>query len=88
MAKLCQFNHVQKFIISYKGLDQLISLLNIFQDNLIRVNFTKTSQASDITGVKATNKLGEKLAKDSLIEERIDLINMKIKETNFLSVNY
>lgn len=83
MAKLCQFNHVQKFIISYKGLDQLISLLNIFQDNLIRVNFTKTSQASDITGVKATNKLGEKLAKDSLIEERIDLINMKIKETNF-----
>lgn len=82
ISKLTQYEHVQKFLLFYKGLEKLVKLLKTFQENLIRINFTK-SAAGNVSGVKASNKLGEKLENEKLIESRIDKETLKIKETNF-----
>ncbi|KAL3241316.1 Ctr86p [Nakaseomyces bracarensis] len=82
LSKLSQYEHVQKFVLFYKGLEKLVTLLQTFQDNLIRVNFSKTA-GGNVSAVKASNKLGEKLESENLIQSRIDSSKFKIKETNF-----
>ncbi|CCD26616.1 Ctr86p NDAI_0I00470 [Naumovozyma dairenensis CBS 421] len=82
ICSLTKYEHVQKFILFYKGLEELISLLGLLQKELIRVNFFKDKK-TNTTDIKTTNGMGEKVSDTSLIRRRVDYDNYKVKSTNF-----
>lgn len=82
ISKLAQFEHVRKFVIFYKGLERLISLLYTFQKNLVRVNFQKDKVGST-DQVKTTDSYGYKIDDQTKLSQRIDYQSGTIKLTNF-----
>lgn len=81
ISTLSQYEHVQKFLLSYNGLEKLISLLHTLQENLIRINFFKDNSGK-VKEFKTSNTSGEKV-KDELRARRVDYETFKIKSTNF-----
>ncbi|CCF60318.1 hypothetical protein KAFR_0J02540 [Kazachstania africana CBS 2517] len=82
LSVLSQYEHVQKFLLHYKGLEILINMLKLFQDNLLRVNFNKDKFGS-VKDVRTTDALGTKVNDVDKLETRVDYDNFKIKPTNF-----
>lgn len=82
MSTLAQYDHVQKFLLSYGALEILIGLLRVLQDNLVRINFYKNPNGT-IKGLKTTDGLGSELSDKQLLSERIDYSNFHIRATNF-----
>lgn len=82
IATLSQYEHVQKYILSYNGLEKVLTLLRLLQDNLVRINFHKGANGS-IKELKTTNSLGEKITDQKLLNERVDSGSYQIKPTNF-----
>ena len=82
ISKLCQYEHVQKFLIFYKGLEKLITLFQVLQNNLIRINFHKENRGK-INELKTTKPYGEKVTDTQLLHKRVDYTNNNIKSTNF-----
>ncbi|SCU89145.1 LADA_0E13916g1_1 [Lachancea dasiensis] len=82
LATLAKFEHVRKFLLSYNGLELLVSLLHVFQTNLLRVNVLKQTTKNS-SSFKITNGRGEKVWDEALIQSRLDLTNGAIKPTNF-----
>ena len=58
---LSQFEYVQKFILSYDGLEKLVSLFATLQENLIRVNFSKDNNNKAIKGAQLSTSNGESI---------------------------
>lgn len=82
ISSLCKYEHVHQYLLSYDGLETLVSLLKILEDNLIRINFYKSTNGS-IKSIKATNSKGEKIIDQQILSQRIDLTNYQILSTNF-----
>ncbi|CCH61939.1 hypothetical protein TBLA_0F04060 [Henningerozyma blattae CBS 6284] len=82
MSSLVHFEHVQKFLLSYNGLEELISLLEVFQNNLIRINFFKDKDGK-LKELKSTNSMGAKIDNSKLLYSRIDYKTNTILPTNF-----
>lgn len=82
ISTLAQYDQVQKYLISYGGLEVLIELLRALQNKLIRINFYKNPNGT-VKGLKTTDALGSKLTDEQLLSERIDYKNYSIKATNF-----
>lgn len=82
LSTLVQFEHVQKYILSYNGLERLLTLLQVLQDNLVRINFHKSANGS-VKNLKTTNSLGEKITDQKLLNQRVDSGSYRIKPTNF-----
>lgn len=82
ISTLSQFEHVRKFIISYKGVELLVKLLHVLQQNLLRVNMLKQG-GNGIQNMKVTNMNGEKITSQTILHSRIDFETGKIKSTNF-----
>lgn len=82
ISKLGQYEHVQKYMLHYGGLEALVSLLAVLQNNLIRINFYKNPNGS-IKGLKTTDSVGEKILNDALLHKRVDYNSYRIKPTNF-----
>ncbi|QLL31079.1 hypothetical protein HG536_0A08960 [Torulaspora globosa] len=82
MSTLAQYDHVQKFLLSYGALEILIRLLRALQNNLVRINFYKNPNGT-IKGLKTTDGLGSELTDEQLLSKRIDYSNFHIKATNF-----
>ncbi|QLQ81317.1 hypothetical protein HG537_0F00780 [Torulaspora globosa] len=82
ISTLAQYDHVQKFLLSYGASEILIGLLRVLQNNLVRINFYKNPNGT-IKGLKTTDSLGSELSDEQLLNERIDYNNFHIKATNF-----
>ncbi|EDO18780.1 hypothetical protein Kpol_1028p55 [Vanderwaltozyma polyspora DSM 70294] len=82
MSKLSEYEHVQKFILFYQGLEKLIELFRILQENLIKINFHKDNKGN-IKDIKSTNSLGDKITSSELLNNRVDYKHQAIKATNF-----
>ena len=80
---LSQFEYVQKFILSYDGLEKLLSLFATLQENLIRVNFSKDNNNKAIKGAQLSTSNGESIKNTNNLSKRVDYENFKIKSTNF-----
>ena len=80
---LSQFEYVQKFILSYDGLEKLVSLFATLQENLIRVNFSKDNNNEAIKGAKLSTSSGESIKNTNNLSKRVDYENFKIRSTNF-----
>lgn len=84
ICSLCKYEHVQKFILHYEGVEKLISLLHVLQKHLFRINFQKDNKKGSINReVKTTNELGDKITDITLLEKRVDYDNFKVRSTNF-----
>lgn len=81
-SSLCKYEYVHQYLLSYNGLDTLISLLQVLQANLLRINFYKSSNGS-IKSLKASNSKGERIIDQQYLGHRIDLTTHKIFATNF-----
>ena len=82
MSSFSRYEHVQKYILSYKGLEKLIDLLGIFQKHLIRINFVK-DKTGIIENFKTTDSLGNKITDNTKINSRVDYQKFTIMATNF-----
>lgn len=82
MSTLSKFEHVRKFIIFYKGLEQLIELFEILHINCPKVNVYKDSNGL-IKEVKITNSLGEKIQQKEIVDAIVDYESHIIKAINF-----
>lgn len=82
ISSFSRYEHVQKYILSYKGLEKLIDLLSIFQKNLIRINFVK-DKTGTIENFKTTDSLGNKITDSTKIHSRVDYQKFTIMATNF-----
>lgn len=82
IASLSHYDHVQEFLLSYDGLEELISLLKSLQENLIRVNIHKNVDGS-VKSTNITTSSGEKVTDQSLLNMRYDRSSKKILPTNF-----
>ncbi|CCE63015.1 hypothetical protein TPHA_0D03820 [Tetrapisispora phaffii CBS 4417] len=82
ISKLCQFEHAKKFMVFYKGIENIISLFQVLQDNLIKINFQKDIKGN-VKSMKTTNSLGDKISDETLLLKRVDFDNYHIKSTNF-----
>lgn len=82
ISNLSVNEHVQQYILSYDGLELLISLLRTLQENLIRINFYKGIDGS-IKSVRATNSKGDKIDDQKIINNRIDPTTNQIRACNF-----
>ncbi|CAB4252273.1 similar to Saccharomyces cerevisiae YCR054C CTR86 Essential protein of unknown function [Maudiozyma barnettii] len=82
MSSFSRYEHIQKYILSYKGLDKLINLLGIFQKNLIRINFIKDKVGS-VQNFKTSDSMGNKITDTEKINNRVDYNNFNILATNF-----
>lgn len=79
---LTQYEHVQQYVLSYNGLEKLISLLDVLQNNLIRINFFKDKLGS-IKDFKTSDAMGRKITDRAKINSRVDYQNYHIMATNF-----
>ncbi|SMN18358.1 similar to Saccharomyces cerevisiae YCR054C CTR86 Essential protein of unknown function [Maudiozyma saulgeensis] len=82
MSSFSRYEHIQKYILSYQGLDKLIDLLGIFQKNLIRINFIKDKSGS-VQNFKTSDSMGNKITDSTKISSRVDYHNFNILATNF-----
>lgn len=82
LSNLSANEQVQQYILSYHGLELLISLLRTLQQNLIRINFYKGIDGS-IKSIKVTNSNGDKIDDKQLLDRRIDLTTNQIRASNF-----
>lgn len=82
IVSLSHFEHVQNYILSYNGLEKLVSLLRVLQNNLIRVNIHKNTNGS-FRSMKTTTSTGDKVIDEALLDMRIDRASQKILPTNF-----
>ncbi|CAR27873.1 ZYRO0D08580p [Zygosaccharomyces rouxii] len=82
ISHLSANDHVQQYILSYQGLETLISLLRILQQNLIRINFYKGIDGS-IKSIKATDSKSDKIDDKQILSRRIDLTTNQIRASNF-----
>lgn len=79
---LSQYDHVREFLIFYKGLDLLVSLLHTLQSKLLRFNIYKLSNG-EISEIRVMDGKGQKVFDQDLINSRIDCNTGFIKPTNF-----
>lgn len=82
LVSLSKFEHALEFLNSYGALERLVPLLGLLQTNLIRINFTK-DKSGQVTKVKTTDSIGEKITEKKKLENRVDYTNNVIKSTNF-----
>lgn len=82
LSNLSKFDHVTKFLVEYNAVEKFVSLLQILQDNLIRINFNKDPRAG-AKGVHTTDSLGDKIKDTAKIDKRVDYEANHIKSTNF-----
>lgn len=82
ILSLSKFEHTLEFLNHYRGIEKLIKLLNLLQEKLIRVNFTK-DQSGKVTKVKTTTAIGGDISNDDLVSHRVDSVNKVILATNF-----
>lgn len=82
ISNLSVSDHVQQYILSYNGLELLISLLRTLQENLIRINFYKGIDGS-IKSLRATDYQGIKIDDKKILDCRIDPASYQIRACNF-----
>ncbi|CUS23359.1 LAQU0S09e02982g1_1 [Lachancea quebecensis] len=79
---LSPYEHVREFLIFYKGIDLLVSLLHVFQTELLRFNIYKLANG-EVSEVRVMDGKGQKVTNQELIDSRIDRSTGLIKPTNF-----
>ncbi|CAI4056752.1 hypothetical protein SKDZ_03G1200 [Saccharomyces kudriavzevii ZP591] len=82
ISDLCKFDHVRKFLISYNCVEILISLLDVLQKNLLRINFLKGNSETE-NDVKITDYQGNKIEDRLLIFSRVSTNSLYIRADNF-----
>lgn len=82
ISDLCKFDHVRKFLISYDSVKILISLLDTFQKNLLRINFLK-GNGETVNDIKITDYQGNKIEDRLLIFNRVNTNSSFIRADNF-----
>ncbi|EJS44504.1 ctr86p [Saccharomyces arboricola H-6] len=82
ISDLCKFDHVRKFLISYDSVKTFISLLDIFQKNLLRINFLK-GDGGTASDIKITDYQGNKIEDRLLIFNRVNANSFFIRADNF-----
>ncbi|AJQ34147.1 Ctr86p [Saccharomyces cerevisiae YJM1419] len=82
ISDLCKFNHVRKFLISYDSVKILVSLLDTFQKNLLRINFLK-GNGDTVNEIKITDHEGKKIEDRLLIFNRVNTNESFIRADNF-----
>lgn len=89
LATLSKFEHVQKYILAYHGLEMLIGLFDVLEKNCLKIQFNKPSDISTISrsqsintnNFKATNNLGNVVTDNELLQRRVT--KKSINESNF-----
>ncbi|CAI4037633.1 hypothetical protein SMKI_03G1110 [Saccharomyces mikatae IFO 1815] len=82
ISDLCKFDHVRKFLISYDSVRVLVSLLDTFQKNLLRINFLK-GDSETMSDIKITDYQGNKIEDRVLIFNRVNANSSFIRADNF-----
>lgn len=82
ISDLCKFDHVRQFLISYECVKTLISLLDTFQKNLLRINFFK-GNSEKVDDIKITDCQGNKIEDRLLIYNRVNANSFFIRADNF-----
>lgn len=77
-STLMNYEHVRKFIIAYDSLETFVSIFDILQKNVLRINFF-----NDISEIKVMDNLGNKIKDQNLINNRVDTQTQRILPTNF-----
>ncbi|CCK72040.1 Ctr86p KNAG_0I02550 [Huiozyma naganishii CBS 8797] len=85
IAGLSEYEDVLQFLLSYGGLETLVCMLRVLQDNLLRINFVKDG-SGNTQSIKTTDSLGSKVEDMSKVQHRVDFETHTISATNFPEV--
>ena len=86
LTTLAQYQHVQKFLVSYEGLQKIITLFDILEKKCLKIQFNKPSgftypDSNIQLNMKATDNIGN-------IIKNADILNKRIKENKICDSNF
>lgn len=81
LTNLAQYEHVQKYILAYNGLEKIIILFDVLEKNCLKLQLNKSLKAGSKIPFKAMDYLGNVVTSEHILRARVN--DGIIDESNF-----